>query len=152
MTDHHLPPAPHADASEPEFLHQVLARIDRWFDDANPDDLHAARDLLRQRLASTIAAVAAADDSDRGDPVVALIATELHRLRRTRVTATVITRGGHVHDHVRVHAVHRHHTVLSRAGEQAGVLLPLTFIESVTPLSGGTADAVSAVFSHRKEC
>ncbi|MFI9410131.1 hypothetical protein [Nocardia gamkensis] len=138
-------------ASEPEFLRHVLARIDRWFDDANPDDLHAARDLLRQRLASA-AAAAALEDGAGDDPVVALIATELHRLRRARVAATVITRGGYVHDHVRVQAVHRHHTVLSRAGEQAGVLLPLRFIESVRPLGDAAPDAVSAAFSHRKEC
>ncbi|MBF6339819.1 hypothetical protein IU450_28590 [Nocardia abscessus] len=136
MSDHHTPPAPIADASESEFLRQALARIDRWFDDdTNLDELEDARDLLRQRLANTVAA-AACETSDGGDPVVALIATELHRLRRARVAATVITRGGYVHDHVRVQAVHRHHTVLTRNGQQAGVLLPLAFIESVTPLSG----------------
>ncbi|WP_280188551.1 MULTISPECIES: hypothetical protein [Nocardia] len=151
MSDHHTPPAPVADACESEFLRQVLARIDRWFDDdANLDDLDDARDLLRQRLASAVSA-GARDDVDSGDPVVALIATELHRLRHARVAATVITRGGYVHDHVRVQVVHRHHTVLVRAGEQAGVLLPLRFIESVTPLGGGTAEAASAAFSHRKE-
>ncbi|WP_249645281.1 hypothetical protein [Nocardia sputi] len=152
MSDHHTPPAPIAAASEPEFLHQVLARIDRQFgDDANPDDLDAARDLLRQRLAST-AAAAACEHGEGRDPVVALIATALHRLRHAQMAATVITRGGYVHDHVRVQAVHRHHTALSRAGQQAGVLLPLRFIESVTPLSGGAPEAVSAAFSHRKEC
>ncbi|MGQ4616287.1 hypothetical protein [Nocardia sp. R7R-8] len=150
MSDHHTPPAPVADASESEFLRQVLARIDAWFDDdANLDDLDAARDLLYQRLAGT---AAASEVGEGGDPVVALIATELQRLRRARVAATVITRGGCVHDPVRVQAVHRHHTVLSRPGEQAGVPLPLAFIESVTPLGGGTAEAVSTAFSHRKEC
>ncbi|MGW5218742.1 hypothetical protein ACWEQA_12830 [Nocardia sp. NPDC004085] len=150
MSDHHTPPALVTDASEQQILRLVLARIDAWFDDdADLDDLGAARDLLRRCLAST---AAASGDSEGGDPVVALLATELHRLRRARVAATVITRGGHVHDHVRVLAVHRHHTVLSRAGEHAGVLLPLRFIESVRALGGGTPEAVSTEFSHRKEC
>ncbi|WP_039804212.1 hypothetical protein [Nocardia araoensis] len=171
MSDHHTPPAPIAEASEQQFLRLVLARIDAGFDDeADLDDLGAARDMLRRRLAST----AASGDSEGGDPVVALLATELHRLRRTRseggdpvvallatelhrlrrarMAATVITRAGHVHDHVRIQAVHRHHTVLTRAGEQAGVLLPLRFIESVRALGGGTPEAVSTEFSHRKEC
>ncbi|MGW4330450.1 hypothetical protein ACWEKR_31730 [Nocardia sp. NPDC004573] len=150
MSDHHTPPAPIAEVSEQQFLRLVLARIDAWFDaEADLDDLGAARDMLRRRLAST---AAASGDGEGGDPVVALIATELHRLRRAGVAATVITRGGHVHDHVRVHAVHRHHTVLSRAGEHAGVLLPLRFIESVRPLGDSAPDAVSAALSHRKEC
>ncbi|WP_181722927.1 hypothetical protein [Nocardia gipuzkoensis] len=138
MSEHHTPPAPAADACESEFLRQVLARIDRWFDDdANLDDLDHARELLRQRLANTTAADAPdGENVEGGDPVVALIATELHRLRHAKVTLTVITRGGYTHDHVRVQAVHRHHTVLTRAGQQAGVLLPLAFIESVAPLGG----------------
>ncbi|MGY1898343.1 hypothetical protein [Nocardia gipuzkoensis] len=137
MSEHHSSTPPAADSSECEFLRQVFARIDRWFDDdANLDDLDHARALLRERLASTIAADAPMEDVEGGDPVVALIATELHRLRRAQAAATVITRGGYTHDRVRVQAVHRHYTVLSRAGQQAGVLLPLAFIESVTPLGG----------------
>ncbi|MEU7764985.1 hypothetical protein AB0B25_07660 [Nocardia sp. NPDC049190] len=68
-----------------------------------------------------------------GDPVIEVIAMELHRLRRVGAAATILTRGGYLHQHVRVHAVHRHHTVLD-SDTHSTVLLPLRFIESVQPL------------------
>ncbi|MBF6341303.1 hypothetical protein IU450_36290 [Nocardia abscessus] len=63
--------------------------------------------------------------------VSALIATELHQLRRAQVAATVHTRGGKTHGHGHDQAAH-HHTVLTRARQQTGVLLPLMFAESST--------------------
>ncbi|WP_327097163.1 hypothetical protein OIE68_46135 [Nocardia vinacea] len=68
------------------------------------------------------------------DPVLEVIGTELHRLRRLDAIATVVTRGGYRHDRVRVGAVHRHHTVVHHNTDTPGVLLPLTFIESVQQL------------------
>ncbi|WP_433622096.1 hypothetical protein [Nocardia sp. CA-120079] len=65
------------------------------------------------------------------DPVVEVIGTELHRLRRRDSIATIVTRGGYLHEQMRISAVHRHHTVLHRHPDEPGVLLPLAFIESV---------------------
>ncbi|WP_433678182.1 hypothetical protein [Nocardia sp. CA-119907] len=122
---------PDIDATEVVFLRQLLARIDDSFGDrTRHDELTRIRDLLHQRL-SVLTDRAPLADVD-ADPVIALFAVELHRLRRAAATATITTVGGHRHDRVRVHGVHRHHTVIGH-GRSRGVLLPLWFVESITP-------------------
>ncbi|MEU2258455.1 hypothetical protein ABZ540_35415 [Nocardia xishanensis] len=63
-----------------------------------------------------------------------VFAAELHQLRRAGELATVIIRGGHTYQRVRIDAVHRHYTVLA-SDTHPGVLLPLRFIESVHRLT-----------------
>ncbi|WP_328436962.1 hypothetical protein [Nocardia puris] len=55
----------------------------------------------------------------------------LDQVRRSGADATIRTRGGHLHPHVRVTALGRRHAVL-HAPHTATVLLPLCFVESVT--------------------
>ncbi|MEV4241347.1 hypothetical protein AB0J47_40010 [Nocardia sp. NPDC049737] len=122
---------PSIDGTELMFLRQLQARIDDWCGDrTHPDGLARIRDLLHQRLRVCTDTARLADID--ADPVIALFAVELHRLRRAAATATITTVGGHRHDRVRVHGVHRHHTVIGHALAR-GVLLPLRFIESITP-------------------
>ena len=122
---------PDVDGTEVAFLRHLVSGIDGWFSDRTRlDELAHLRDLLHQRL-SILTGTAHLADVDP-DPVLELFAVELHRLRHAAATVTITTVGGHRHDRVRVHGVHRHHTVIGhRRG--SGVLLPLRFIEAITP-------------------
>ncbi|MFF3228872.1 hypothetical protein ACFYV7_39190 [Nocardia suismassiliense] len=120
--------------SEPEFLTRVLKGIDRWFtDDSNLDQ---ARQLITGRLHTLTTQPGHPADTDPDDPILELVATELHRLRRADATVTIRTRGGFSHHDLRINAVRRHHIVVHYVhhGDCPGFLLPLAYIESIHPL------------------
>ncbi|MEV4233560.1 hypothetical protein AB0J47_00070 [Nocardia sp. NPDC049737] len=123
--------------SQIRFLGHVLDRLDILLRDGGGwDGLHRLRELIAQRVTVLADTDSNTDDGhggETGDPVIALITVELHRLRRAGTAVTITTRGGHRHDRVRIGAVHRHHTVLHRSGGHDRVLLPLRFIEAVNP-------------------
>lgn len=122
---------PDVDGIEVAFLRHLVSGIDGWFSDrTRVDELVHVRDLLHQRL-SILTDTAHFDHVDP-DPVIALFTVELHRLRHAAAAVTITTVGGHRHDRVRVHDVHRHHTVIGHRNG-SGVLLPLRFIEAITP-------------------
>ncbi|WP_433664754.1 hypothetical protein ACQPW1_22945 [Nocardia sp. CA-128927] len=135
MTGPWVPPQA-ATESEPEFLRRVLKGIDHWFvGGATGEDPGDPRQLLTSRLAALDhpASHPGTEDAEP-DPVVELLATELHRIQHCHAQASVLTHGGFRHDGVRVKAVHRHHTVLHYDNDSFGFLLPLAFIESVQQL------------------
>ncbi|MEV0027827.1 hypothetical protein [Nocardia sp. NPDC050793] len=113
--------------TDAEFTRRVLERIDAWFDHR----------LAVDRRVDPHGGTAAPEQHSAADPVMAVIAAELHQLHRARALSTVVTRGGYAHYSVRVQAVHRHHVVLA-SDTQPGVLLPLRFIESVQRLTAAT--------------
>ncbi|WP_327097391.1 hypothetical protein OIE68_00455 [Nocardia vinacea] len=119
------------------FLRHVLDRLDILMREGDGwDGLRRVRELIAQRV-TVLADIGFNTDDDghgggeAGDPVIALITVELHRLRRTGTAVTITTLGGHRHDRVHIGPVHRHHTVLHRGRDR--VLLPLRFIEAVNP-------------------
>ncbi|MET8779089.1 hypothetical protein ABZV58_29145 [Nocardia sp. NPDC004654] len=117
-------PRPVDPETDAEFTRRVLERIDEWFDNRFP-------------TGGRVDAIAAGDHRLAADPVITVVAAELHQLRRAGELATVLTRGGHTYQRVRIEAVHRHHTVLA-SDTHPGVLLPLRFIEAVHRLTPPT--------------
>ncbi|WP_040713646.1 MULTISPECIES: hypothetical protein [Nocardia] len=124
------------------FLTHVLDRLDALAEQASPwDGIRRLHAVIAARLAvitDTDPPEADADDTVGGHGRLALLAVELHRLRRTRTPATLTTGGGH-RLRVRVRAVGRRHTLVHTDGGHtlAAVLVPLRFIESVDPLEPG---------------
>ncbi|MFF0533580.1 hypothetical protein ACFYT3_35090 [Nocardia amikacinitolerans] len=116
-------PRPVDPETEAEFPRRVLERVDEWFDNRFPT--------------GRVDAIAAGDHRFAADPVTTVFAAELHQLRRAGELATVVTRGGHIYQRVRIQAVHRHHAVLA-SDTYPGVLLPLRFIEAVHRLAPPT--------------
>ncbi|MGS2807748.1 MULTISPECIES: hypothetical protein [Nocardia] len=119
------------------FLRHLLDRLDVLADQASPwEGIRRLRGVIAARLAvvtDTEPADTEADDADGARGRRALLAVELHRLRRTATAATITTRGGHHH---RVHVLgvgHRHAVVRTHTDlGLAAVLVPLRFIDSVT--------------------
>ncbi|MEU6190776.1 hypothetical protein [Nocardia sp. NPDC047038] len=125
------------------FLRHLLDRLDALAGEASPwEGIRRLRRVIARRLTvitDTEPDEPGADGADSGPGRLALIAVELHRLRRTATGATITTRGGHCH---RVHVLavgHRHIVVRTHARlGLAAVLVPLRFIESVDPLESAT--------------